>query len=142
MNRRRSFEIGSPLSRAPNVTASRYSGESKSRYPRRQAAAERLEQSQVGQALVPVGRDPAQLVEHALAGRLRHERRAFADERFRLGVEAEAELVLDSHGAQQAEGVVVEDARRDDADDAALEIGPPVVRVERSHRRRAGRRSR
>ena len=48
-----------------------------------------------------------------------------------MRIEAKAELVLHSHGAEQAKGVVVEDARRDDADDAALEIGPPLVRVER-----------
>src|SRR6476619_2968954 len=52
--------------------------------PRGQASSERLEQAELGQPLVPGGREPAQLVENAFARRLRHERRAFANERFRL----------------------------------------------------------
>ena len=121
-------------SRSPNVTASRYSGESnaRSRGDQRCRRAARAGRARPG-ARTRRPRAARSSSRIALAGRLRRRARAsLADELLRLGVEAEAELVLEPHGAQQAQRVVVEDARRDDADDAALEVGPPAERIDGS----------
>ena len=112
-NRRRSLEIGSRRRFSPNVTASRNQGESNARRRGSTLPAERLEQAELAEPLDPVGRQPPQLVEDPLARRLGRRARPSRERAPPpAGIEPEAELVLEPHGAQQAERVVVEDARR------------------------------
>ena len=62
-------------------------------------AAERIEQAKLGEALEPGGREPCKLIEDPLARRLVDERRLLPDQALGIGIETEAELVLEPNGA-------------------------------------------
>jgi hypothetical protein len=94
-------------------------------------ATEWLEQADVLEPPIAVGRKPAELGEHAFTGRLRHERARGAEERLRALVHPEPELVLEANRAQEPVRIVDEDRVRDRADDAGAKVAAPVVRVVR-----------
>ena len=66
-------------------------------------AAERLEQLDVLEPAIAVRREPSELGEHALTGRLDHERGRRTQERLRALVHVEPELVFEAHGAEEAQ---------------------------------------
>src|SRR5581483_8246036 len=68
---------------------------------RRERRAERLEQPELVEPLVPGGREAAKLVEYAFPGRSHDERRVLAHEPLGAGIKAESELVLEPHRPQQ-----------------------------------------
>ena len=83
------------------------------------------------EAAVAGRREPFELCERPLAGRLRHERHRRAEQGLGALVHAESELVLEAHRAQEPERVVEEDRLRDRPDDARAQIGAAVVRIVR-----------
>ena len=113
---------------------------------RRQLGQHRGEQSEpVGQRQAvehAVGdHQPAQLGEHALAGRLGHARRRGPREPLGLGVGAEAELGAEAGQAQRAQRVALVGARAQHPQGARLDVRLPAVRIDQlAARARAGHR--
>src|SRR5215211_2386097 len=98
--------------------------------PRVHVSAQRLQQPDLVEAPIPLRRKLPELCHHTLARRTRHERRVAADELLRSACHPEAELVLEAHGAQEAQRVVLEDRVGDRADAARPEVAAAVVRVD------------
>ena len=96
-----------------------------------QRASQPSEQADVVEAAVAGRREPFELCERPLAGRLRHERRRRAEQGLGALVHAESELVLEPHRTQEPERVVDEDRLGDRPDDAGRQIGAAVVRIVR-----------
>jgi hypothetical protein len=90
-------------------------------------APERLEQPDVLEPAVPLGREPAELREYPFTGRIDHERGRGAQELLRALVHLKAELVLEAHGAKEAERIVDEDRVRDCAYDTRAQVASPVM---------------
>ncbi len=103
---------------------------------------ERRQQAELVGPPVTLDREPDELGERPLPRRFRDERRLVAHEPFRLQLEHEAELVLEPHGAQQAQRIVREHGRRDRADQLRIEVRAPAVRVDRFAAGERARRSR
>src|SRR5919106_1468064 len=93
-------------------------------------ASERAEEPELVGAPEPFRGEALQLAEEALARGLRDARDRLAQEPLRLLVEPEAELVLEAHRAEEANGVVGEDAGRDGPETARLQVGPPAERID------------
>ena len=92
---------------------------------------ERRQQPELVGAAVPVDGEPDELGQRPLASRPRDELRLLPHQPLRLGLELEAELVLEPDRTQEAQGIVREDLRRDSANDIGLQVGLPAVRVDR-----------
>ena len=78
-------------------------------------------------------REPLELAQDPLPGRLRDELRRSPQQRLRLGLEAEAELVLESDRAQKPQRIVLEDPLRDSAEAARLEVAATAERIDELH---------
>ena len=131
-SRRRSLETGKPLEPLAE--------DRDQREPRRvrrvdavearRGAPERLEQAELVRAAEAVGREPLELAQDPLPGRLADEPGGGPHELLGLLVEPESELVLEAHRAQEPQRVVREDGRPDGAKTARRQVGLAAERVD------------
>ena len=92
--------------------------------------AERCEQPQLLEPLVAGRAQLDELGQDPLAGRTRNEFGVFSDQALRFGVEAEAELVFEADGAEEAQGIVAEGGWTDHPQNPPLEIGQSAERID------------
>jgi hypothetical protein len=76
------------------------------------------------------GDDLLELAEHALRRHPLQPRRGAPDRRGRLRLDREIEVDREPHGAQRAQGVVLERLRADHPQTAGVEVGTAAVRVQ------------
>ena len=93
-------------------------------------AAQLREQPQLAGPAKARGREPLELPEDPLARGRSGERGVASHQRLRLGIQPQAELVLEPHGAKQPERIGAEDLAGDGAQRARLEIRDAAERID------------
>ena len=95
-----------------------------------EGAAERLEQTKLGEAGIRLRRELLELAENALPGWAGDQFGVAQDELLGFQVDHESQLVLEPDGPQQAERVVPEHALAHRTDDAPVEVAVAAEGVE------------